>query len=261
MLADFLPSVLSSSYPNFSVHVIDNASKDDTVSYVKAEFPEVNLIPHGQNYGFSGGYNRGLHQVEADYYVLLNQDVAVTEDWLQPVIERMEGLIRHTYGEMELESKKIQQELLKRVRAAGDRFEQEIGSAAMDLADAAEDQVRTTWSRLRRQYAITVTEDGECRKLLQMGYKPSGREEARQIVRRLKNAYEQHVEDNTFGVHVAVTYADGGRDRFRDLRAVFESGRQAIEKRREKQRWEDAREDFDFEAWKEAGCPSDWDGG
>jgi len=180
---------------------------------------------------------------------------------VREVINRLEGLIRHTYGVMELESKKMQQELLKRVRAAGERFEQSVGSAVMDLADAAEEQEKTRWSRLQREYAITVREGEECRKLLKMGYKPDDRAEAREIMREVKTAYEQHADDSIYGVHVAVTYADGGRDRFRDLRNVFANGRRATDKAAEKSRWEQARRNFDFEAWKEAGCPSHWNGG
>jgi len=180
---------------------------------------------------------------------------------VRAVIDRLEGLIRHTYGEMELESKKIQQELLKRVRAAGDRFEQSVGSAVMDLADAAEEQEKTRWSRLRREYAITVREGEDCRKLLKMGYQPGDRQEACEIMREVKTAYTECVEGNIYGVHVAVTYADGGRDRFRDLRNVFANGRRATEKAAEKRRWEQARDGFDFKAWKKAGCPSNWSGG
>ncbi|PYZ03012.1 hypothetical protein C8039_12070 [Halogeometricum sp. wsp3] len=64
---------------------------------------------------------------------------------------------------MELSSKKIQQELLMRVRAAGDRFEQAIGSATMELADAAEERSRSRWARIRREYAITETDADDCR--------------------------------------------------------------------------------------------------
>ncbi|WP_226012149.1 hypothetical protein [Halomicrobium salinisoli] len=58
-----------------------------------------------------------------------------------------------------------------------------------------------------------------------------------------------------------MSYADGGRDRFRDLRVAFENGRRAVDKIREQQRTEQAREDFDFQTWAEAGYPLDWRGG
>jgi GT2 family glycosyltransferase len=86
----FLPGVLSSTYPNLEVIIGDNASTDDSVSYLKANFPSVRIIQNEQNFGFAGGYNKVLKQVEADYYVLLNTDVEVAGDWIQPVINCME---------------------------------------------------------------------------------------------------------------------------------------------------------------------------
>ncbi|ACV46302.1 MULTISPECIES: hypothetical protein [Halomicrobium] len=59
----------------------------------------------------------------------------------------------------------------------------------------------------------------------------------------------------------AIEYADGGRDRFRDLRNVFANGRRTADKIDERRRWEQARDGFDFEAWMEAGCPPDWSKG
>lgn len=180
---------------------------------------------------------------------------------IRAVIDRMEGLIRHTYGEMELASKKIQQELLKRVRAAGDRFEQEIESAAMDLADAADKRSREAWSRFRRKYAISVKDRDDCRKLLTLGYNPTDRDEARNILREIRTKYREHVEANTAGVHVEMQFADGTLCRFRRMKQAF---RKSVEAQaRERVQNQKARRDFDFEAWKRAGCPpvEDWEPG
>jgi len=87
----FMPSIMASTYPNLSVYIIDNASNDDTVAYLKNNYPTVKLIELQNNEGFAGGYNTGLSQIEADYYVLLNQDVEVTPNWIEPVIEQMEN--------------------------------------------------------------------------------------------------------------------------------------------------------------------------
>ncbi|WP_324664185.1 DUF7845 domain-containing protein [Haloarcula sediminis] len=181
---------------------------------------------------------------------------------VRTVVDRLEGLIRHTYGELELESKKVQQELLKRVRAAGDRFQQEIGSATMELADAAEERVRSRWARVRREYAVSEVETDDCRKLLKVGYTAEDFTEAKAIVRELRTAYAECVEANTFGVHVVVETAETGRERFRDLRNVFQKGyRRDDYTSREEQERRNA--GFDFEAWKEAGYPlaDEWDGG
>jgi hypothetical protein len=89
-LQAFLPSVLASTYPNYKVIVADNASTDDSLLLLKEKFPTVALIELPENYGFAGGYNEALKQVEADYYVLLNSDVEVTPGWLQPIITLLE---------------------------------------------------------------------------------------------------------------------------------------------------------------------------
>jgi hypothetical protein len=89
-LQQFLPSVLASTYKNFKVVVADNASADDSISFLQTHFPQVELILLQQNYGFARGYNEALKQVQADYYVLLNSDVQVTPNWLEPVIDLLE---------------------------------------------------------------------------------------------------------------------------------------------------------------------------
>lgn len=89
-LQQFLPSVFRTNYPNFSVVVADNASTDDSVSFLKEEYPKVELLQLEKNFGFAKGYNEALKQVTADYYVLLNSDVEVTENWLNPIIQLLE---------------------------------------------------------------------------------------------------------------------------------------------------------------------------
>lgn len=89
-LQQFLPSVLSSNYDNLEVYVADNASTDSSISFVQKNFPTVRIIQNAQNYGFAEGYNRALKGLEAEYYVLLNSDVEVTENWIQPIIDLLE---------------------------------------------------------------------------------------------------------------------------------------------------------------------------
>ena len=90
-LEKFLPSVLLSSYSNLSVFVADNASTDDSVAFLEKEFPAVEVIINCENGGFAGGYNSALKNVAADYYVLLNSDVEVSANWIEPVITLMEN--------------------------------------------------------------------------------------------------------------------------------------------------------------------------
>lgn len=90
-LEKFLPSVLSSDYPNLEVIVGDNASTDDSVEFLEENFPSVKVISNKENLGFAGGYNAILSGLNSDYFVLLNSDVEVGPDWIGPVIELMES--------------------------------------------------------------------------------------------------------------------------------------------------------------------------
>jgi len=90
-LERFLPSLLANSSKEGDVIVADNASTDDSVEYLKSNFPTIRIIQHNKNYGFAQGYNLALSQVEADYYILLNSDIEVTPNWIQPVIDLMES--------------------------------------------------------------------------------------------------------------------------------------------------------------------------
>ena len=96
LLKEFVPSVLCSvaSNAHFLVYIVDNGSEDDSaevaqeIAHAHPEVVKVVLLSHNQ--GFAGGYNEGLAQIKADYYVLLNSDVAVSPNWLVPLVDAME---------------------------------------------------------------------------------------------------------------------------------------------------------------------------
>ena len=90
-LREFLPSVMASTWPNLDIIVGDNGSTDGSVNFLKESFPGVKIIQNDKNYGFTGGYNRVLEKIEADYFILLNSDVEVPAGWIEPVIELMES--------------------------------------------------------------------------------------------------------------------------------------------------------------------------
>ena len=92
MLRSFLPSVVRfSEVDGAVVYVADNGSTDASVAMLRREFPSVHLILLEENHGFADGYNLALKQVEAEYVVLLNSDVEVTEHWLVPLAEYMDA--------------------------------------------------------------------------------------------------------------------------------------------------------------------------
>ena len=89
-LQKFLPVLIqNTTQAGVEIIVADNASTDSSVSILKEKFPAVTTIILDKNYGFAGGYNKALAQIEADYFVLLNSDVEVTADWLKPMLEYM----------------------------------------------------------------------------------------------------------------------------------------------------------------------------
>jgi len=90
-LEKFLPFTTASTYNNYSIIVADNASDDDSVDFITKNYPGIKILLSRANQGFSKGYNSSLMQVSADYYVLLNSDVAVTKNWIEPVIALMES--------------------------------------------------------------------------------------------------------------------------------------------------------------------------
>jgi GT2 family glycosyltransferase len=90
-LEDFLPSVIKYSINDAEIIIADNASEDGSIDYLKNNFPNIRIIKNKTNEGFSKGYNDALKQVEADYYILLNSDIEVTDNWINPVINLMES--------------------------------------------------------------------------------------------------------------------------------------------------------------------------
>ncbi|MGY3051913.1 GT2 family glycosyltransferase [Pedobacter sp. UYEF25] len=91
LLEKFLPGILASNYQNLQIIVGDNASTDDSVAMLLEKFPDVKILINAVNYGFAGGYNKVLERVTADYFILLNSDVEVTPNWIEPVIRLMES--------------------------------------------------------------------------------------------------------------------------------------------------------------------------
>lgn len=83
-LEDFLPDLVAYS-PGARIVVADNASTDDTLFFLENRYPALEVIRNAENGGFAKGYNDALKLIKAKYYLLLNSDVLVTENWLDPL--------------------------------------------------------------------------------------------------------------------------------------------------------------------------------
>lgn len=86
LLERFLPSVIEHSN-EANIYLADNASSDDSISYTEQNFPSIQILKNKENGGYAKGYNEALKHIDADIYCLLNNDVEVSENWLQPILE------------------------------------------------------------------------------------------------------------------------------------------------------------------------------
>lgn len=91
-LRQFLPILVENTNPQIArICIIDNASTDTSLQFVANNYPQIQLVRLDKNYGFAGGYNRGLKEIEAEYFMLLNSDVEVPNNWIEPLVELMDS--------------------------------------------------------------------------------------------------------------------------------------------------------------------------
>ncbi len=85
-----LPLILEQTYPEFEVTLIDNASTDGSVEYVRENFPGVRIIENDENLGYTGGHNRGIRETDGDYVMLLNADIFLRPDFIEKKVKTIE---------------------------------------------------------------------------------------------------------------------------------------------------------------------------
>ena len=85
LLEQFLPSVIEYSQ-EAAIYVADNASTDESILFLEKNYSTVQIIQNNGNFGFAKGYNECLKHINADIFALVNSDIEVTENWLQPII-------------------------------------------------------------------------------------------------------------------------------------------------------------------------------
>ena len=89
-LERFIPFFKSSRFHNEKIYVVDNASTDASVKWLKSTHPDIECISLSKNNGYAGGYNEALPEIKAKYYAIVNSDIEITPQWLDPIIEMME---------------------------------------------------------------------------------------------------------------------------------------------------------------------------
>ena len=168
---------------------------------------------------------------------------------IREVLKRCESVIRHTYGQIEIESKHQRDLLLSRVRAAEEGFRETIEDAVLTAAETATNRTRSKWSQVRRQYNITVDSDpSDCRKLVKVGYKPKDSYEAREVVQSIRAAYLATHNDRggSHGVHAVLRLVDGTKKRYKSLEAKTIAPRKGSSRSR---KFRDAIESVTAEEW------------
>ncbi|MEZ4999477.1 MAG: glycosyltransferase [Bacteroidales bacterium] len=90
-LTRFLPGLVEKSRSEgCRIFMADNGSTDNSVEWTMSELPEVEIIRMEMNLGFSGGYNEALAQIEAEYFILVNSDIEVTDCWIDPLVDHLD---------------------------------------------------------------------------------------------------------------------------------------------------------------------------
>ena len=91
LLTTFLPSVIKYSEHIADIYVAANGSTDNSIEVCRTQFPTVKIIDNKENHGFAGGYNLAIQEITTPYTLLLNSDVEVTENWLEPLVTALEN--------------------------------------------------------------------------------------------------------------------------------------------------------------------------
>src|SRR5262245_30806195 len=82
-----LPAITRQSYPCYEVLVVDNASSDGSIGYIKEHFPEVQVIESATNLGYAGANNLGFKSAQGLYCAVLNPDTEADHNWLGELIK------------------------------------------------------------------------------------------------------------------------------------------------------------------------------
>lgn len=113
-----LDSLEHQTYRNFKILVVDNASTDGSLDYMKESYPDIEVIALDKNYGFDRAVNEGIRRADTPYVLLLNNDTTVDSHF----IEEMVRAIRRSPRIFSVSSKMIQMYHPGLIDSAGDLY-------------------------------------------------------------------------------------------------------------------------------------------
>ncbi|AKB63323.1 glycosyltransferase family 2 protein [Methanosarcina mazei] len=90
-LKECIPSLISQTYQDFEIIVVDNASTDGSEEFIKANYPGIKTVQTGKNLGYAAGNNAGFEVAEGEYIVVVNPDTVADPEWLAKLIEPLEN--------------------------------------------------------------------------------------------------------------------------------------------------------------------------
>ena len=129
LLLNCVNSVFKTTYDNFEVMVVDNASKDGSHNKCKERFGKIRLIENKENLGYCEGNNVGIRESKGDFIVILNPDTIVEPEWLNELLsaykERGEGLYQPKI--LSLHEKKVLQSTGNMLHLFGFGFSRDKG--------------------------------------------------------------------------------------------------------------------------------------
>jgi len=89
-LAACFDSLRAQRFRHFEIVLVDNGSRDDSVAFTAAHYPEVRILALPANHGFAAAVNRGMEATGGRYVALLNNDTEADPDWLGELVRALE---------------------------------------------------------------------------------------------------------------------------------------------------------------------------
>ncbi len=86
LLKKFLPTLIAKS-KNANIYIADNASTDNSIKFLEDNYTSIKILQNKTNCGFAGGYNHALSNLHEEFFILINSDIEVTDNWISPIIE------------------------------------------------------------------------------------------------------------------------------------------------------------------------------